>query len=83
MHYVLALAGKPRKARAEKLIGDLAKTVKGDATGEVKEQLYLLNAALFHAGDRRDEADLKNLASAADNYVQRSGLFRDELERVG
>ena len=29
------------------------------------------------------EADLKNLASAADSYVQRGGLFRDELERVG
>ena len=29
------------------------------------------------------EADLKNLASAADSYVQRSGLFRNELERVG
>jgi carbonic anhydrase/acetyltransferase-like protein (isoleucine patch superfamily) len=29
------------------------------------------------------EADLKNLAAAADSYVQRSGIFRDELERVG
>ena len=29
------------------------------------------------------EADLKNLAAAADSYVQRSAIFRDELERVG
>ena len=29
------------------------------------------------------EADLKNLAAAADGYVQRAGAFRDELERVG
>ena len=29
------------------------------------------------------EADLKNLAAAADSYVQRAGVFRDELQRVG
>ena len=29
------------------------------------------------------EADLKNLAAAADGYVQRASAFRDELERVG
>ena len=29
------------------------------------------------------EADLKNLAAAADGYVQRASVFRNELERVG
>lgn len=54
MHYVLALAGRPRKARAERLLG----TLPGGA-GESAEHRVMLQAALFLAGDRRYEAELR------------------------
>lgn len=58
LHYVLARAGKGKKARILKLISgiDAAK-----ATGEQAEDLYLLKAALYLAGDRRYEKDLKTV----------------------
>ncbi|HWU85951.1 MAG TPA: alpha-2-macroglobulin family protein, partial [Kofleriaceae bacterium] len=55
LHYVLALAGKGRKARIGKLIADIPATAKG----ELAEGLYMLKAALYLAGDRRYERDLK------------------------
>lgn len=54
-HYVAALAGKPRKARAGKLIDGYRQ----GENGERGEQRYLLMAALHLAGDRRYEAELK------------------------
>jgi alpha-2-macroglobulin len=58
LHYVLALAGKGKKARILKLIESIpAKTT----DGEQLEDLYLLKAALYLAGDRRYAADLKNV----------------------
>jgi len=58
LHYVLALAGKGKKARILKLIEQIP-TAK--ATGEQLEDLYMLKAALYLAGDRRYAADLKNV----------------------
>ncbi|HET9619857.1 MAG TPA: MG2 domain-containing protein [Kofleriaceae bacterium] len=55
LHYVLARAGKAHKARIGNLIGKLT----GKLSGEQAEDLYLLKAALFLAGDRRYEKDLK------------------------
>jgi alpha-2-macroglobulin len=55
VHYVAALAGKPHKARAQKLIDGYRPT----ESGERVEQRYLLAAALHLAGDRRHEAELK------------------------
>jgi uncharacterized protein YfaS (alpha-2-macroglobulin family) len=59
MHYVLARAGKSYKADIEKLIERTAKHAGED--DERKEQLYTLKAALWLAGDRRYEGDLKSL----------------------
>lgn len=56
VHYVAALAGKPHKARAQKLIDGY----KPNEDGERREQRYLLAAALHLAGNRRYEAELKN-----------------------
>ncbi len=55
LHYVLARAGKGKKARILKLISMYpAKPV-----AEQAEDVYLLKAALYLAGDRRYERDLK------------------------
>lgn len=56
MQFVLALAGKGRKARLQQLIDERA----GAKRGERAEQLYMLQAGLYLAGDRRHEAALKN-----------------------
>lgn len=55
LHYVLAVAGKGQKARILKLIEDTPASAKG----EQAEDRYLLMAALYLAGDRRFEKDLK------------------------
>jgi hypothetical protein len=55
LHYVLALAGKGKKARIATLIGNIPPVPKG----ELAEGLYMLKAALYLAGDRRYERDLK------------------------
>ncbi|MBS1122314.1 MAG: hypothetical protein H6Q90_4542 [Deltaproteobacteria bacterium] len=56
-HYVLAVAGKGKKARILKLISDLP----AHPRAEQAEDLYLLKAALYLAGDRRYEKDLKSV----------------------
>jgi alpha-2-macroglobulin len=55
LHFVLALAGKGKKAR----IGTLIARIPPAAKGELGEGLYMLKAALYLAGDRRYERDLK------------------------
>ncbi|HEY5951808.1 MAG TPA: hypothetical protein VIV40_40210, partial [Kofleriaceae bacterium] len=69
LHYVLALAGKGKKARILKLI----EAIPAKATGEQSEDLYMLKAALYLAGDRRFAADLKTVDASPvlkerDNY---------------
>jgi hypothetical protein len=58
LHYVLALNGKGRTAEILGLIEDLGKSKRTD--DEKAEHLFLLKAALYQAGDRRYEKDLKN-----------------------
>jgi uncharacterized protein YfaS (alpha-2-macroglobulin family) len=55
LHYVLAIAGKGKKARILKLIERLPVNAKQ----EQSEDRYLLIAALYAAGDRRYAAELK------------------------
>lgn len=58
MHYVLALAGKGLKGDMDKEIARLEKRKKDKATSRL-EQLYMLKAGLYLAGDRRYEGDLR------------------------
>ena len=55
LHYVLALAGKGKKARMLQIVGE----IKASATGELAEDRYMLEAGLYLAGDRRFEKALK------------------------
>ncbi|MET0403592.1 MAG: MG2 domain-containing protein [Cystobacter sp.] len=59
VHYVLALAGKGQKARVQKLVEELGNK-KFYSANQRSEQDYLLKAALYLAGDRRYETDLRN-----------------------
>ncbi|MCE9666610.1 MG2 domain-containing protein [Myxococcus stipitatus] len=60
IHYVLALAGKGRKARVQKLVDALAQSAKAHSlTGEEREMDYMLKAALWLSGDRRYEKELR------------------------
>jgi hypothetical protein len=55
LHYVLARAGKGKKGRIQALINGTP----AGAKGEQAEDMYMLKAALYLAGDRRYAADLK------------------------
>lgn len=57
MHYVLARAGKPKKALALRSAESFAQNVED----EDAERAYLTYAALYLAGDRRYEKQLKNV----------------------
>lgn len=59
MHYVLAMAGKGHKARVQKLL-DQVGGQKFYSNGQRAEQEFMLKAALYLAGDRRYEKDLRN-----------------------
>ncbi|MFT3699274.1 MAG: MG2 domain-containing protein [Kofleriaceae bacterium] len=60
LHYVLARAGRGKKARIQALIDSFPKQAKG----EQSEDLYTLKAALYLAGDRRYATDLKAVDSS-------------------
>ena len=55
MHYVLALAGKGRKARILRVLETMPETPRY----EEREQIFMLKAALYLAGDHRFERDLR------------------------
>lgn len=57
LHYVLAAAGKGHKARVQKLLADLPARPR---SGQEAEHAFMLKAALWLAGDRRYEQDLKH-----------------------
>ncbi len=59
MHYVLSMAGKGHKARAQKLVDQLG-SQEFYSDSQRAEQEYMLKAALYLAGDRRYEKDLRN-----------------------
>lgn len=80
LHYVLAIAGKGKKARILKLISAIPK----DAKGEQAEDLYLLKAALYLAGDRRYAKDLKAVDSSPIKAERiNSWSFYSDLRRRG
>ncbi|MFU8807013.1 MAG: alpha-2-macroglobulin family protein, partial [Bradymonadaceae bacterium] len=54
-HYLLAMAGRGRKARIAQLVNQLPTSAKGRQA----ETAYMLKAALYLTGDRRYENDLK------------------------
>ena len=80
LHYVLARAGRGKKARVLKLIGDIP----AHAVGEQAEDLYLLKAALYLAGDRRYAADLKTVDSSPIQDIRiNSWSFYSDRRRRG
>jgi alpha-2-macroglobulin len=84
MHYVLAVAGKGRKARALAMVNTLETEAKKKAlTGEQQEDLYLLRAALWLSGDRRYEKDLRNpdVSNVTDERKNSWSFYSDRRRR--
>ncbi|NMO14970.1 hypothetical protein HPC49_15965 [Pyxidicoccus fallax] len=84
MHYVLALGGKGRKARVQKMVDALAERAKkGALSGEDREQDYMLKAALWLAGDRRYEKELRNpdLSPITDERKNNWSFYSDRRRR--
>ncbi|MBN1208467.1 MAG: hypothetical protein JXB05_26640 [Myxococcaceae bacterium] len=81
MHYVLAMAGKGRKARVQNLIDAMAK--KKTLDGEDREQEHMLKAALYLAGDRRYERELKSpdLSPITDERRNSWSFYSDRRRR--
>jgi hypothetical protein len=80
MHYVLASAGKGRKARILRLI----EASPNNPRHEEREQLYMLKAALYLAGDHRFEHDLRHPdVSPLDNYRDNEWSFYSDLRMRG
>jgi hypothetical protein len=80
LHYVLARAGKGKKARILKLISDIP----ANATGEQAEDRYLLEAALYLSGDRRFTTQLKAVdSSPIVDYRINSWSFYSDRRRRG
>ena len=80
LQYVLALAGRGKKARILKLI----ETTGGVRGGERDEELYMLKAALYIAGDRRYAKDLKAVdTSPLVKERVNSWSFYSDLRRRG
>lgn len=79
LHYVLARATKGRKARILKLISSFP----AGAKGEQAEDLYMLKAALYLAGDRRYETDLKAVDSSpiAEDRINSWSFYSDRRRR--
>ncbi|MGE0545777.1 MAG: alpha-2-macroglobulin [Kofleriaceae bacterium] len=79
LHYVLALAGKAKKARILSLISQLPASAKA----EQLEDLYMLKAALYLAGDRRYAADLKAVDASpiAPQRVNSWSFYSDQRRR--
>jgi uncharacterized protein YfaS (alpha-2-macroglobulin family) len=79
LHYVLARAGKGKKARILSLITHMPAA----ATGEQAEDLYMLKAALYLAGDRRYEKDLKAVDTSpiAEERINSWSFYSDRRRR--
>lgn len=81
MHYVLAMAGKGRKARVQKLVEAFAQ--QKALSGEDREQEYMLKAALYLSGDRRYEKELRNpvLEPVTDERKNSWSFYSDRRRR--
>lgn len=79
LQYVLARAGKGKKARLVALL----KNLPGKTFEEMSENIYLLKAALYIAGDRRYEKDLKNpdVAPIIDTRINSWSFYSDRRYR--
>lgn len=79
IHYVLALGGRARKARIERLIEDMGRP----RSSSEQEQLFMLQAALYVAGDQRYEANLKSpdLSPIADERSNGWSFYSDRRRR--
>jgi uncharacterized protein YfaS (alpha-2-macroglobulin family) len=79
LHYVLARAGKGKKARVQSLIA----SIPASAKGERAEDLYMLKAALYLAGDRRHEKDLKAVDASpiAEERINSWSFYSDRRRR--
>ncbi len=80
MHFVLALGGRARKARVEKLIEQLPQ----NPQHEEREHAFMLKAALHMAGDHRYEAELKRPDLSPVSNERRNGWsFYSDRRRRG
>ncbi|HEY0483972.1 MAG TPA: MG2 domain-containing protein [Kofleriaceae bacterium] len=79
LHYVLARAGKGKKARILNLISRMPAVAKS----EQAEDLYMLKAALFRAGDRRYEKELKAVDTTpiVDERINSWSFYSDRRRR--
>lgn len=79
LHYVLALAGKGKKARMLQLVSQ----IKPGAGGELGEDRFMLMAGLYAAGDRRFEKDLKTLDTQpiANERINSWSFYSDRRKR--
>ncbi|MFU8806219.1 MAG: alpha-2-macroglobulin family protein, partial [Bradymonadaceae bacterium] len=79
-HYVLALAGKGRKARLSQLVNQLPAAPQGRQA----ETAYMLKAALYLTGDRRYEDDLKAVDTSPMGTSRETGYpFYSDLRYRG
>lgn len=84
LHYVLAMAGRGRKARALKLLEEIKTDSSYRYAGQRAEDTYMLQAALHMAGDRRFDKALRNpdvTPLTADRY--NSWSFYSDRRRRG
>jgi uncharacterized protein YfaS (alpha-2-macroglobulin family) len=82
MHFVLAKAGRGRKARIEKLLE--AQEGKARSSEEDAETVFMLKAALYMAGDHRYEKELKNPdVSEISNIRRNDWSFYSDRRRRG
>ncbi|MCP3097593.1 MG2 domain-containing protein [Myxococcus sp. K15C18031901] len=84
IHYVLALGGKGRKARVQKLVDTFAQKASARAlTGEEREADYMLKAALWLSGDRRYEKELRDpdLSPVTDERRNSWSFYSDRRRR--
>lgn len=80
MHFVLAKAGRARRAQALAL----AEGLPAHPKGRQAERAYLLKAAIYLSGDRRFEADLRRLdTSPIANDRHTGGSFYSDQRRRG
>ena len=79
MHYVLAVAGKGRKARMSRLLTSMS----GMSSGQRAESAYMLKAALWLAGDRRHEDELKrpDVSQITDDRSNGWSFYSDRRRR--
>lgn len=81
LQYLLAVAGRGRKGAIQRLIDETA--ARKPRTGQQEEHLYLLKAALYLAGDRRYERDLRNpdLSPVTEERINSWSFYSDRRRR--